>query len=418
MKRLANLIGREWNVDEVSRRLYEFAADLNAPAVGAMQVTCSDESERECVDAFQRNFAEYLLPMLKFGERSHFRLANLGGRYEWGAVHIAEQHYSTREAHDGFKLLLVKINSHVSVERVDRQWRFGRMERYASKSVYCGALHAWMSGASLPFVHELDEAMSLEGQDRLAVLLDEQRVEPQLRSLFAAVTHARLQARRALIDIQDRRPVSPTLFVVLPCVTLNRKQADTEIVCGVYRADWRSDVAEIGYQGLGDDPAAYRLRQQHQGTLVVEDHEVQAVRAARDHRELVLRQWEQYRDSLAEPSDPGLAPGTRRAAQAKLDEIYGEAGEGRHEDPGSVKPLLKTLLETLAQLNPISAVITLFAEGVADIHHLHRVQRLSRGVDGHPEARRILNEVQRKIDELPLRRAREVFELLVARHRT
>ena len=259
MERLLNLIGQESEVDELPRTLRLIAEDFRAPAVGAMQVTCSDESERECVDAFRDNVVEHLLPSLKFAERAHFRLANLGGRYEQGAVAIAEDHYSTRVAAGAFKLLIVKINSHVCAESSDEGPRFGRMRRYDTESVFCGALHATMDGSELPFANELRALFGSGGKDRLAILLDERQVDPNYRSLFAAVVNARLQAERAVEDVRRCAQDSPTFFLVLPCVTLNRKGKDTEILCGVWQLDRRTEEAKDHFQGLGDDPAAYKL---------------------------------------------------------------------------------------------------------------------------------------------------------------
>ena len=259
MERLLDLIGRERDVDEVARTLYTVADELRAPVVGAMQVTCSDESERECIDAFQSNVVEHLLPSLKFGTRSRFRLANLGGRYERGAVAIAEDHYSTGEAAGAFKLLVVKVNSHVCAESTADGRRFGRMRRYDTESVYCGALHALMDGSELPFAKELGERFRSGGKDRLEILLDKTRVEPDYRSLFAAVVNARLQVEGAVDDIREFSPHTPTFFLLLPCVTLNRKSKDTEIVCGAWQVDRRSNEPVNVYRGLGDDPSAYRL---------------------------------------------------------------------------------------------------------------------------------------------------------------
>jgi hypothetical protein len=259
MERLLDLIGREHDVDEVARTLYTIADELRAPVVGAMQVTCSDESERECIDAFHNNVVEPLLPSLKFGTRSRFRIANLGGRYERGAVAIAEDHYSTEEAAGAFKLLVVKVNSHVSVESTSDGRRFGSMRRYDAESVYCGALHALMDGSKLPFAKELRELFRSGGKDRLGTLLDKSRVEPDHRSLFAAVVNARLQVEGAVDDIREFSPRTPTFFLLLACVTLNREGKDTEIVCGVWQLDRRSSKPLDAYRGLGDDPSAYRL---------------------------------------------------------------------------------------------------------------------------------------------------------------
>ena len=258
-ERLVEWTGCELPVDEVARRLYGLVADIAAPVVGAMHVTCADESERECIDALQSNFCEHLLPRLKFGERAPFRLANLGGRYEEASIHIADDHFSIPEARKSWKLLLLKINSHVSIDRRKGQLIFGRMPRYHVESIYCGALHALMAGAQHPFCDDLRRGLGIGGMDRLALLLDDATVKPEIRSLIAAVTGAGVQARRALEDIRSKAPECPTLFLVLPCVTLNRMLKDAEIVCGAWIVDWRGNEPEVTYEGLGDDPSRMRL---------------------------------------------------------------------------------------------------------------------------------------------------------------
>lgn len=338
MNRLHKMIGRSLDVDEVARTLYGYAGDVAAPVTGALHLTCSDESEKECRDALQRNFAGHLLPRLKLGARSIFRLANLGARYEWGAVHIAEDHYSTAAARKHFKLMLVKINAHVCADDTAEGIRFGRMKRYDSHSTYCGALHSYMAGGRLPFTTDLAEAFGSEGRDRLAALLDEDRVPPECRSLFVAVASARIQARRAFIDIQDRKPTSPTQFIVMPCVTINRNRKDDEIVCGLYRGDWRTDSPVFEYRGLGDEPARYRMKR-GTGGIVLEDDGIAVSRPARDHRSLVRRLWENN-------GSPGGAVG---------------------------------------------AAVELFADGGAGIQHLHLAQRLALGAAGEEEARLILD---------------------------
>jgi hypothetical protein len=338
MKNLHKMIGHSRDVDEVARTLYGYAGDVAAPVTGALHLTCSDESEKECRDALQRNFAGHLLPRLKLGARSIFRIANLGARYEWGAVHIAEDHYSTAAARKHFKLMLVKVNAHVCAEESSDGIRFGRMKRYDSHSTYCGALHSYMDGGSLPFTTDLAEAFGSEGRDRLAVLLDDSRVPPECRSLFVAVASARIQARRAFIDIQDRQPSSPTLFIVMPCVTINRNRKDDELVCGIYSGDWRSDSPVFEYCGLGDDPAGYRLNRDT-GGITVEDEEIAATRPARDHRKLVKRLWKE------------------------------NGGRG----------------------GAIGEAVELFAGGGAGIQHLHLAQRLALGGAGEDEARIILD---------------------------
>jgi hypothetical protein len=54
MKLLRELIGVERGLGEVAAALPDAARSVAAPVVGALQVTCSDESELECSLAFQQ----------------------------------------------------------------------------------------------------------------------------------------------------------------------------------------------------------------------------------------------------------------------------------------------------------------------------------------------------------------------------
>jgi len=401
MEKLRRLIGREAGVDDVARALYEYARRQDAPLAGALHLTCADESELECAEALRHSFADHLLPALKSGERSCFRLANLGARYEWGAAAIAEEHYSTRQARRAFKLMLVKINSHVAAERADRGQRFGRMMRYDLESSCCGALCHLLDGGRLPCAEELREVFTSEGRDRLAALRAMERSEPATTRLFAAVVNARLQARGALVDIQDRRPESPTLFVVLPCVTLNRREKDTEIVCGVYRADWRASELRADYTGLGDDPARYRLGPT--SPLRIDDDEATVTRPVRDHRALVLRVWLERQ---------GLPSGDESSGPATLVPSLaggGPADQPDPEDEGAVRSALEHRLATLARRDPVPAAILLFSTGLAGIHHLYRAHRLARGLAGESSARRVIGEVHDSVKRMSAERAREAL---------
>ncbi len=114
MNELRELIGVERSLERVASALHFGAKQLGPPVTGAMHITCADESEHECIGAFQRGFVHYMLPPLKFAQASPFRLANLGGVYEWGAIRIAEHHYATEASHRDYKLLMVKVNAHVA----------------------------------------------------------------------------------------------------------------------------------------------------------------------------------------------------------------------------------------------------------------------------------------------------------------
>ena len=166
MSELIELLGKEHRLDEINQALRNHVRGLKAPVVGALHVTCADESEWECVDSFQRYFVDEMLPSLKFAQRTPFRISNLGGRYEWGAIPVAERHFATPQSHKSFKVLLIKINTHVAVTGTGLAAQYGTMKRYDTGSVACGALHALMTGGDKPFLHDLREAFQAEGSDR------------------------------------------------------------------------------------------------------------------------------------------------------------------------------------------------------------------------------------------------------------
>lgn len=272
MARLHDLIGTECDLAEVSSALRDFASELGAVVIGAYHVHCSDEVECECADAFQRWFVANLLPTLKPGSRAPFRSVNLGARYEWGAIHIAEEHYATPATRNAFKLMATKINAHVAIRQTPAGAEYGRMDRYGSESTCCGALAATLGGkADLPAVRELRELFRSKGLDRLALLREEGVIPPEHRALLASVTNAALQAQRAVTDIRRQRPETPTIYLVLPCVTINRPDSDTELVVGEYAVDWTESEPQWKYRGLGDDPSKYRVEYKHDRLVLQDD---------------------------------------------------------------------------------------------------------------------------------------------------
>jgi hypothetical protein len=267
---LKSRIGRESDLAQVAWSLRDVAQSIRAGVVGGYHVTCSDEAEAECARAFQRLFVEQLLPGLKPDVRAPFRTATLGSRYEPGAVRIAEENFAAAESRAGAKLLVVKINAHVGVRPAGDGFEYGWIDRYDRPSACCGALARLLEDKRLPAVDELREIFRSGGVDRLAVLRDPSRVPTAHRALLAAVVNARLQARRAAEDIQGHRPGTPTTFLIVPCVSLNRPGPDTELVVGEYGIDWTGASATVAYQGLGDNPASYRVRHEF-GRVRIED---------------------------------------------------------------------------------------------------------------------------------------------------
>lgn len=255
-----DLVGGEHDIDQASRVLARAVREYRAPAVGAFQISCSDESEKENVQHFHREFVQELLPEFKFWKRSSFRTANLGARYEPGAAAIAEDHYAIPQSDSAHKLLMIKVSSHVSVLGEGNDTVYGRMERYKKESVYCGALDLLLAGGrGLPFLEELAQVFQADGVDRLGYLRDPQRVDPSRRALVAAVTNTTLQSKRVREECVALEQHTPTVFVILACVTINRLGDDSELICGVDIVDRRDETPRAMYRGVGIDPRAYNL---------------------------------------------------------------------------------------------------------------------------------------------------------------
>lgn len=406
MDQIRSIVGVERSLEGVCQAIHLSAVERSTSTVGAMLITCADESEHECVSAFQRGFINFMLPSLKFAQQAGFRIANLGGRYDWGAVRIAEQHYAAAARPHTVKLLVVKVNSHVGVVGGRNDPKYGIMKRYDGESPCCGALNGLMSGEKAPYAERIAEVLISEGTDRLSILLDETKVDPKYRALYAAIVSARVQARKVIMDIQDYTPTSPTEYVVLPCVTINRAEKDTEIVCGYYFARSGADKQGAEYYGLGDDPAAYE-HSLRDGRLTVWDEQTGTSRPARDHRHLALEEWHvMMRGRRVQIQDERLDRIRRETA--------GYSGP-RHE---RFKKMLPVFLTVLAEVEPVSAAILLFANGCGGIYHGFRVHRLARQLEGSDQARKILAEIRDQVDQLEPRQAEAMMELLMKEYRT
>lgn len=393
---LRKLVGRERSMREVCQCLHFIATGISAPTVGALQVICADETEFECVGVFQRKFAHFVLPKLKFAQHAPMRIANLGGRYEWGAIRIAEAHFATPESRDGFKLMVVKINSHTAKRKVEGQVQYGSLDRYQVPSSCCGTLDALMHGRSLPFVNDLRDSFESEGLDRLAALSDS-HFAPHIRPLVASIVSARLQARKVIVDIQDYRAISPTVYLVLPCVSLNQDGPDTEIVVGLYVADDRDRKMHVAYEGLGDDPRDYSI-EWHKDALVVSDPHTDQCRLARDHREQVLQTWLKR----------------RAGAEVTPEQLKQLKEQFKGADASAYTAIaLKSALLMLAETIPIPLAIMLFAHGAVGAHHMYRAYRLSQNQGDPVDAKQIINEMHSRVDDMDSDEIRTQLERLI-----
>ena len=400
IEHLEKLIGVEHRLDEVNYALKFAVRGVRPAAVGAHHIVCSDETERPCAESFQRCLVADMIPRLKPGCHSAFRTANLGARYEWHSLRIAEEHFATPMAKDSFKVLVVKLNSHVAACKHEGKRTYGDFCRYKADSTACGSLHALMAGAQGPFADELRSQFNADGLERLKLLNDV--VPDEVRSLSAAILCARLQARSAALDAQDHKPASPTVYLIVSAVTLNTMEADDELLCGLYLIDRRKGKHEDVYRGLGDDPTEYRIEHRG-GKLHVSDGNVQTVRQARDHRELIGK-------ALRESGQHKLTK------DARVNKILESARVHSDSDRNAqiARVAAKGLLLLLAETSPVTAALLLFAQGASGIYHAHRAHQLARDMGNTARARRMLVELHERIDSLPPDEARNVLEVLKA----
>lgn len=398
--RLYELIGVEKPLADVERAVRAYVQGERPPVVGALQLTCSDEAEYEVAQVFRRDFVRALLPALHFDDKAPFHTANLGGRYEWGSAEVAEEHFANAKGAEDWKLMVLKLNAHVGAEEVDGKSTHGWLSRYGSPSPCCGALHALLAGDTRPFVKELAETFAIEGVDRLAQL----RAAPEeQRALLAAIAQARLQARMAMLDVQDRSPKTPTVTLILPSVSFNRRHHDTEMLLGVYVCDRRGPERHDEYSGLGDRPADYRLSDDV-GGLRVEDPGMRTPRIARDHRRLVLEGWNDRRPAEGAPQD------------ARLQDAVRAAREQTRAGHRTARMALKGLLVAAVAVAPVPAALALFGEGVLAIHYTAKAHKLAREAGGDPVARSMLSDLQGRIDELDPVQAQHLVDLLVGQY--
>lgn len=403
-ERLHQILGAEKDQNEVARILRDLVREERPPVVGALHVTCSDDVEQEGVGAFQRGFGRYLMPAMKLSNHSVLQSVNLGARYEWGAAPTAERIYANASGAEKWKTLVVKIDAHVAPERTSSGVRCGHFARFGTDAACCRTVSAVLDGAPGDFADEIIEAYGFEGVDRLGVLRDPSAVDPDHRAFHAAVLGARLHARRAMIDVQEHRPASPTLYYILPCVSLNSSGHDSEIVCGIYACDRRGDDSredgeEDAYCGVGDDPRRYRLKD-GSGGLELHDPEIHQPRIARRHRALIDETWR-----TGPHHDP--QPDSRLAAG--FAEIVARP---EHRHPVGEKLALAALLVLVSEVAPIPAALFLFGKGLVGVHHTAEAHRLAREAEDDAAALAMLEEIRGQVERMEPEQARHLTALL------
>ncbi len=165
--------------------------------------------------------------------------------------------------------------------------------------------------------------------------------------------------------------------------------------------DGRHGANEADNFGLGDDPGEYEVQIRHQ-RLEISDEQVDTERQSRDHRALVRAAW--HKRSGGKPTP---------VRDDRLKRIREDVGKNKHRNPRHSRALLRAALPILAELAPIPAAILMFADGAVGIHHAFRVHKLAREMGSSADARKIVDEIHRKIDGMEPDRAEALIEMLM-----
>mgnify|MGYP006935323717 CR=1 FL=1 len=393
---LHSLIGREVRQTEVSRAVAHSIRRLAPKHFASLQVTCSDGRERETMEAFRSVVVREFAPG-ESSTRAPLRTVNLGGRYEWGAAPLALGHYCAPG--DTNVLHMVKLSSHVASWPGEDGPTFGVLERGGSPSTCCGALTHYLAGGAGSFIEELALSFASEGLDRTALLRDPAVVKPELQQVFAALVHARLQARRAMLDVLGAPRVADRVLV-LASTSINHPSHNTELVVGYYAAE-RDDAGHmhVTWTGFGDDPRQMTIELTNRGVHVKQlDAEgrasVPGTRQARgpvEHRFLPGRTW------LANNEHPEPTPTVRAAVTTAVHSLEDKLNDPEHPVRSvAIKGVVLAMAETMA----VPALLTLFAAGALDLHHAWRVERIAFGQADAAEAQTLLNRAIEGLDTL------------------
>lgn len=420
-------VGREAHMGDLGRALVRVVASVRPAHVASLHVTCSDGLERLCAKTFHDTVArDITVPADR--EWAPLRTSNLGGRYEWGSGGVGFSHFVGAPSN----MMVAQINSHVGVIREARSLRFGTHERSGRMSPVCGALFMVLAGRTGPFATEMREALSSEGLDRMALLNDPDSVSADYKYLYGAIVNARLQARRALLDLArplEADEVGADLLLVLAAVTFNQRGADHELLVGYYAGKRDADgVMQAIWCGLGDNPTKYQYEFDLAGVKVTQPGPLKRkARGPKGHRELPLEKLADHLEDLRAESvahqEAGPEPLTEcdrppvhldPHSRSVLDQVDALLNDPDHPWSSlAVKGACIALTEVLA----VPAVLTLFAGGALAANHAFRMQRIARGGGHEHEVEELAHETAIDLQQRDPREARSILKSATARLR-
>jgi hypothetical protein len=97
----------------------------------------------------------------------------------------------------------------------------------------------------------------------------------------------------------------------------------------------------------------------------------------------------------------------------RLERVVRDVRRNRHRDHHHARTLLRIALPVLAEIAPVPMALLAFAQGAAGVHHAFRIHRIAGEMEGTEEARRLLDEIHDRIDQMEGERAEALLDLLV-----
>ncbi len=414
---LERLLGVEVSLDVFHGTLRRAAQAMHPRGeVGTMLVTCSDEFLGEVRTAFARDVARPLTALQMIGSRGTFAVANLGGRFEPGALALADEHFSGGSRPDSARRLVVELVAHVGRLRQDHSSTHGLVDRFGKASPCCGALTLLLEApeATAAVRHPwFDQLSAFFGPARLSQL----RADPSpWRLVRAAIVHAVLQGESAMADLLRDPPDGPAHILLACVVAINQPGTDGALLASVQRMHFDGTHMHLEHAAaLRSSPEALDISSQAGRLLVsfAEQHDQpRVVPVARTRAEVHedLHALTAGLERLAQPHE-------RAKVHEHLTRIQRQVAHAKKK-PSTwriySRPLLRGLVQGLSIVAPELGLAAFALQAGTDAVKAQHVRKLLREGPKRDQARQVLHQLEAELQQLSHREAQEVLDVLVA----
>ncbi len=409
---LERSLGVEVALDVFHGTLRRAAQGLHERAeCGTMLVTCSDEFMGEVRGAFARDVARPLTAQQMIGSRGTYAVANLGGRFEPGAIALADEHFARRPGSHAPQTLLIELATHVGRRRKGHESAYGEIDRFGRVSACCGALARLLEAPpeTAAVKHPwFDQLSAFFGPARLEALRGD---HASMRLTKAAIVHAVLQAESAIADLMREPPLQPRDVLLVGIVAVNQPGVDGALPVAVHhlRFDGEWLHMESG-AALRSTPAALEVEERG-GRLAVRSLE----EASRPSGAVSVARLHEVSAALP----PLQEPRERAALQRRLQRVRQDVTRAKRH-PGAwrarARPLLRGLVQGLSIVTPEVGLAVFALQAGADAVKAEHVRKLLREGPRREEARETLRHVEAQLQQLSHAEAQDILDVLVAEH--